>query len=170
MSEKKNSFLIGLFVLGAAALLLTGVVLFSSANFFAEKLKVVSFFNGSVKGLQVGASVTFRGVRIGQVEDVRIQLSSDKTLRIPVIMTIFPEQVSEIGNNNKHIFKSNKLALESMIDRGLTAQLEMESFVTGVLSVNLDFKAKSNKKLIGSFPDYTEIPTCLLYTSPSPRD
>ena len=159
MSEKKNSFLIGLFVLGAAALLLTGVVLFSSANFFAEKLKVVSFFNGSVKGLQVGASVTFRGVRIGQVEDVRIQLSSDKTLRIPVIMTIFPEQVSEIGNNNKHIFKSNKLALESMIDRGLTAQLEMESFVTGVLSVNLDFKAKSNKKLIGSFPDYTEIPT-----------
>ena len=72
MSEKKNSFLIGLFVLGAAALLLTGVVLFSSANFFAEKLKVVSFFNGSVKGLQVGASVTFRGVRIGQVEDLSL--------------------------------------------------------------------------------------------------
>ena len=46
-----------------------------------------------------------------------------------------------------------------MIERGLRAKLDLESLLTGVLSVNLDFQDNSPMHIVGSFPDHTEIPT-----------
>ncbi|HEX9136276.1 MAG TPA: MCE family protein, partial [Nitrospirota bacterium] len=66
MSRQASKSLIGAFVLGAVALLIAGIVIFSSRTMFSKTNKNVLFFEGSVKGLKVGAPVVFRGVQIGQ--------------------------------------------------------------------------------------------------------
>jgi len=62
-----RSTAIGAFVLGALALIVAAILFFGGGAFLATPLPAVSFFHGSVAGLQVGAAVTYRGVEVGQV-------------------------------------------------------------------------------------------------------
>jgi len=164
MSKKANSFVVGLFVLGAATLFVVGLLLFGSSSLFEDTRKVVSFFEGSVKGLRVGAAVNFRGVKIGQVVDVQLHINHDnEKVMIPVIMNIYANKVVEVGKKPEQEGQT----LERMVDRGLRAQLDMESFVTGILAVNLDYHEGSEKRLVGlkagmmpgKMKEYIEIPT-----------
>ena len=66
MSKQANKTLIGVFVVIAAALAVAAVLILGSGTLFEQKHKWVAFFEGSVKGLRVGAPVSFRGVPIGQ--------------------------------------------------------------------------------------------------------
>jgi paraquat-inducible protein B len=66
MSKQASKSLIGAFVIGALALVVAGTVIFGSGKLFRKAFKNVMFFEGSVKGLQIGASVVFRGVQIGK--------------------------------------------------------------------------------------------------------
>ena len=72
MSKQANKTLIGAFVVGATALVIAGILIFGSGDFFAERPKFVMFFEGSVNGLNVGAPVTFKGVKIGTVKEVNL--------------------------------------------------------------------------------------------------
>ena len=67
MSKQPNVTIIGAFVAGAVFLVITGLLVFGSGKFFSQTKKFVLFFEGSVKGLNVGAPVDFRGVRVGSV-------------------------------------------------------------------------------------------------------
>jgi len=69
MAKQANKTMIGLFVLGAIVLLVAGLVTLGSGRYFKETHRYVTFFDGSVKGLAVGAPVMFRGVSIGKVVD-----------------------------------------------------------------------------------------------------
>ena len=70
MSMKPNYFKIGVFVIVAFALVLTAVVVFGSGLFAEEKLYFETYFDGSVSGLNIGAPMELRGVRMGQVEKI----------------------------------------------------------------------------------------------------
>ena len=70
MSAKTHPRLVGAFVLGAIALVLVAIVFLSSGGWFQDRNRFVVFFPGSVKGLQRGSEVTFRGVRVGEVIEV----------------------------------------------------------------------------------------------------
>ena len=59
---------VGGFVLGALALVVVAILLFGGSHLFAPRFRAVAFFHGSVAGLEIGAPVTFRGVRIGSVQ------------------------------------------------------------------------------------------------------
>jgi paraquat-inducible protein B len=74
MGKKANPAVIGGFVVGAVALLVVGVLVFGSGKFWTTTVSWVSYFPGSVKGLQIGAPVTFRGVKIGQVTNIKATL------------------------------------------------------------------------------------------------
>ncbi len=98
MSKKVSKSLIGAFVLGAIALAVAGVVIFGSGKFFKKTYKFVMFFEGSVKGLNVGAPVIFRGVKIGQVTDIRLRFDlKDLTVMIPVYIEIDPLKSVVVG-------------------------------------------------------------------------
>jgi len=71
MSKKTNKTLIGGFVVGALALAVVAVLIFGGGKFFSEKVKYVLYFESSVKGLNVGAPVIFKGIRIGSVTEIR---------------------------------------------------------------------------------------------------
>lgn len=154
MGKKASKTLIGAFILGAAFLIIAGVVIFGSGILFAKTQKYVMFFEGSVHGLQVGAPVMFRGAKIGQVTDIQIKLYEKEVVAlIPVFIEINMKAITFEQRYPKHE------DIKVLIEKGLRAQLKMQSFVTGQLFVDLDFYPDKPAKLVGTEPGYDEIPT-----------
>ncbi|MGO9373820.1 MAG: MlaD family protein [Syntrophobacteraceae bacterium] len=167
MSKQANTKLIGGFVIGAVVLLIAGILLFGSGKLFSHQKKFVLFFEDSVKGLNIGSPVDFRGVNIGTVTDIKIVLNKkDLSLLIPVFIEIEPKRITFDGTESeltKLVERTGKEKIEMftqlLIDRGLKAQLSMQSLVTGQLGIHLDFYPDKDTKLVGAEPSYTEIPT-----------
>jgi paraquat-inducible protein B len=154
MSKKASKTLIGGFVLGAVALMLAGVFVFGSGKFFRNTFKYVMFFQGSIKGLNIGAPVMFQGVKIGSVTEISLVYNSgDDSIYIPVIIDTAPEKISGITANR------HPGDIENAVDRGLKAQLQIQSIVTGQLLVALDFFPDKPVRRIGLVKEYPEIPT-----------
>jgi paraquat-inducible protein B len=155
MSKPISKALIGGFVVGAVGLLLVAVSIFGSGRFFAKRPVVVMYFEGSVKGLSVGAPVIFRGVPIGNVTDIRLIANvKDRTVLIPVYADFDPMRFQQKGG---HI--SPLANLKEQIAAGLRAQLELQSFVTGQLMINVDYFPNTPVVLVGAEPGVPEIPT-----------
>ena len=74
MSKKISPALIGAFVLGALVLLIVAVIAFGSGQLFRKTQEFVLYFDGSVNGLHVGAPVKFKGVEVGSVKDIRLEM------------------------------------------------------------------------------------------------
>jgi len=152
MSKRANPTVIGVFVLVAVALVVTGIVMLGGLRLFSEEMRAVAFFDGDVGGLAVGSPVLFRGAQMGQV--TRIEISLDPHNRIAVYMKLEPKRQPE---GARHIRTQEEL--QPLIDRGLRAQLRIVSLVTGQLSVSLDFLPNTPIALTGLEPRLPELPT-----------
>lgn len=157
--RRASPFVIGAFVVGAVALLVIALIALPGQHWFKQPERVVMFFSGSVFGLQKGAPVVFRGVRIGDVTDITVHYDSKSdSFAIPVIANLDEDAVrgldGRMGNDDiGH-------ALPTLIKRGLTAQLGTQSLLTGQLYIDLDFRTKPPGRLHGGYKgDATEIPT-----------
>ena len=164
MSKQANTKIIGGFVIGAVVLAILGTLLFGSFKFFRQPRKFVLFFEDDVKGLNIGAPVDFKGVKVGTVTGVKIVLNKkDLSLNIPVYIEIDPDQItfdtrmSELGKLVEK--RGTRTFIQLLIDQGLRAQLEMQSLVTGQLGVHLDFYPDAPLRLVGGEPGMAEIPT-----------
>jgi paraquat-inducible protein B len=149
-------------VVVALVLVVGAVLILGSGKFFKNYPKFVMYFQGSVKGLAVGAPVNFRGVKIGTVTDIKMLLNpKDLSMIIPVYIELFPDaiQTAEGGPSLKALTKAKGMLMPDMIKSGLRAQLEMQSIVTGLLSVSLDFYPDKPAVLVGADKETTEIPT-----------
>jgi len=136
MSKQANKTVIGIFVVGAIALVVIAIVVLGSGKFFKKTLRAVCYFDASVGGLNIGAPVVFRGVKIGSVTDVVLSLETKKLIfSIPVYIEIEPDKFSVMGARPQELGQN----LKTFIDRGLRASLEMQSIVTGQMQVGLDF-------------------------------
>jgi len=154
MSSKSNPKLIGAFVLGAIVLAIGAALAFGGTQLFSEKRQYVLFFEGSVGGLNVGAPVNFRGVQLGNVTGIIIRYrDSDKSLIIPVHIEI---DVGRLQIEGKFIKGTIGTAL---VERGLRAQLAMQSLVTGQASVEFDFYPGTEARLTHLEADVPELPT-----------
>lgn len=139
MSAQPRYTLIGGFVVGACAILVITLLFFGSGKLFRQSITFVSYFSGSVKGLSVGAPVSFRGAKIGTVTDINlVYKETGDLLLIPVEYEIEPDVISGLVVNNSHELEDAPL-IRRLIEKGLRAQLAMESLVTGQLYVQLDF-------------------------------
>ena len=148
MAKQANKTVIGLFVVGAIVLLVVALVVLGSGRFFKETDRFVAFFDGSVKGLTVGAPVMFRGVRIGKVEDFAVYYKrAEKEFKIPVLLTLYPEKVIGIGIELTEL--QEKKQFQELLEEGLRAELQMQSLVTGQLGVQLDFHPGAPLKFHG---------------------
>lgn len=153
MIRKANRTMIGAFVVGAVALLLVAVVVFGSGALFSQSDKYVLFFNGSVKGLSVGAPVIFRGVKIGNVVSINLVYDEQsQQVLIPVIVDIELSRVMGIPE------KPGYPDYEMMVKHGLRAKLEVKNFITGQLMIALDFYPDKPEKLYGIIRGYPELP------------
>ena len=145
--------IVGGFVLGALALAATAVILFGGSRLFATTSLAVIFFEGSVAGLDVGAPVTFRGVRLGAVTRIALNFDPEtRTAHIPVVIEVDPDRVTWQGSRPVGGDYSRLVAA------GLRAQLALQSFVTGQFRVDLDFRPDTPIRIVGGETDLPEIP------------
>ena len=149
-------------------LVIIGVVVFGSGKFFKDKLIYILYFDDNLKGLSVGAPVTFRGTRVGTVSDIRVVIDAQgESIRVPVTIELEEGSV-EVINTTPDTIQSGVIDemkdrefIQKLIDhRGFRAQLQMQSLVTGKLIVQLDFFPDSPIKLHTGLEDqYPEFPT-----------
>jgi paraquat-inducible protein B len=155
MAAKTNPKVIGGFVLGAVALLVAGVIAFGGARYFTPKGKAVLYFQAaSMSGLDIGSPVTFRGVKIGSVTDVVIHYDIDaQRLLIPVYVEIELDRIQIVRG------KQDSKNIHELIERGLRAQLVVQSLVTGQASIDLSFHPDQPAVLVGEDKRFVELPT-----------
>jgi paraquat-inducible protein B len=147
MSKPANKTMVGAFVLGAVALTVAAIVLFGSGRFFKDVDGWVAFFPGSVRGLNVGSPVVFRGVQVGQVTDIIVNFDpSELSVNIPVIFETASDKFRSIGPG---VITDERELHEALVAQGLRAQLQLTSLVTGQLAINMDFFPNSPAKLFG---------------------
>ncbi|HCR2982368.1 TPA: intermembrane transport protein PqiB [Serratia marcescens] len=101
------------------------------------------FFSDSVRGLQPGAPVEFRGIRLGTVaevpffkEGIEHRLKND--YRIPVLIHIEPERLKKLGKD----FDFDR-SLKDAESRGIRASLKSANLLTGSLYIDLDFNQQA---------------------------
>ena len=162
VSTKVNKTAIGAFVLGAIALLVAGVLVLGAGKFFTTEFTYITYFDGSVRGLNVGSPVMFRGVKVGTVTDISITVDqAARQLKIPVIFTLEPGKFK----GTKAEFQRDPKAIEkAVVEYGMRTQLQSLSFVTGQLMVTLDFFPDKPARFVGlnkEFPEVPSIPTPL---------
>jgi paraquat-inducible protein B len=160
MKRKASALLIGSFVVGGLALLAVTLMVLAGDKLFTRKERAVMHFSGSLYGLQVGAPVVFRGVRVGSVVSIGVfyERASD-TFTIPVLAELDGDAVS--GLDGRPATEDVSLALPALVERGLSAQLSMQSLLTGLLYVDLDLRPRRVSTLRGTYrdPSVVEIPT-----------
>ena len=155
---KVNSTAIGAFVIGAIALILGAVMLFGTGQFFNARIVVLTVFEGSVTGLQVGSPVEFRGVPVGTVKNIKALYDPKKTsFVIPVYMSLDEDSVTNIQEDGAE--SPPKQEIEKMIAHGLRAQLDIRSLVTGQKFVALEFHPETPATTVGIDSNFPEIPS-----------
>lgn len=159
MSKRANPVFVGAFVSVAIALGVIALIIFGSGNIFRPAERFVVYFDDSVNGLEVGAAVKFKGVRIGQVKEIFIRFNqAEDSAHVPVIIEIDTHRLQ------RHLGVEVDLAdpevLATVTRDGLRAKLQLQSFVTGVLFIELDYFPDAGPPLfVQKEFIYPEIPT-----------
>src|SRR5881397_873447 len=159
MSTKANPTSLGLFLILGLALGIAGMLLFTSRSVFHPRQKEILYFDASLKGLNPGAPVKFRGVTIGSVVEVLIrhnQASNDFSM--PVVITIDKKVAQAKSDDLLQI--GSQTHLDQFIEQGFRGRLDAESLVTGVLYVGLEIVPNAPPPVFHQLKaEYPEIPT-----------
>lgn len=158
MSKQPNPTLIGAFVFGALLIGITVTFLLAGRSWFQERLQYVVYFEEAGQGLQVGAPVVFLGVKVGMVKNIQLGLD-EESLRFMVPVTIELESSMVRTLDGENINLRDRFTIKQLVDRGLRAQLKMQSLLTGQLYVNLDFYPEKPAHFLSDKPKPSEIPT-----------
>jgi len=159
MARRANPALIGAFVVGALTLAVSGLVVFGGGRVFRSTKPLVAYFEESVKGVSIGAPVTFQGVKVGSVTDVRVVVEPQKlTISTPVFFEIDAARLTDVSGKTLAL-RAGPSGVNELIKRGLRAELEMQSFVTGQVGIALAFHPDTPARLTGLTEDHLEMPT-----------
>lgn len=143
MDQKAHFFKIGLFIVCAIGLAVAGIVVLGAGKLFEKKILIETYFTESVQGLEVGAPVRVRGVRVGRVESIRLSreeygmdYSKDDPFpfrgTVLVRMSIRPEATGQFLDDDMESM------MKKVSDAGLRVRLASQG-ITGVLYIESDF-------------------------------
>jgi paraquat-inducible protein B len=158
VNKRVSPTLIGAFVIGALALVAGAIVLLGSMSVFSTVYKFALYFEDSVDGLVIGAPVKFKGVQIGNVEQILLAPTGvPYQPRIAVIIGLDETRIKSLGGHSAG-FTAEEVS--SAIDRGLRATLASQSLLTGLLYVSLNYDASAPPpQIVDDKSGYLQIPT-----------
>ncbi|QHI97762.1 MCE family protein [Xylophilus rhododendri] len=122
---------------------------------------VLLYFNQSLRGLQPGASVDFRGVEIGEVKSIGVEFDrKTREFRMPVLVQIYPDRLRRKGDDAAPESKyTQDQQVRYLVSKGMRAQLRSGNLLTGQLYVAVDFFPKAPPAQIDTDKDPIELPT-----------
>ncbi|MCP4000067.1 MAG: MCE family protein [Gammaproteobacteria bacterium] len=124
---------------------------------YRERKRYVLYFDNPVRGLLEGAPVELRGYKIGEVVDISFEFDTDSDeFRIPVLIEIEPERIKVVGSEPLIEGISNT---ETLVSKGLRAQLKIGNLVLGRLIVAFDFYPDAPAAKLDYSGGYLELPT-----------
>ena len=144
MSQQAHYFKIGLFVVAATTLLVIGIIVLGAGKWFQKSTMVETYFFESVQGLEIGAPVRLRGVRVGRVESIRLAkeeygtIFDPKTESFPyrglvvVRMSVRPSVAVHLNDEDEDIL------MKKAVDAGFRFRLASQG-ITGVLYIESEF-------------------------------
>ena len=113
-------------------------------------------FKGSVRGLSVGAPVELKGIKFGEVTDIKAQFDPESLN--PIILVYIatdPEAFTTVGPATL----SPTGSVDALVAKGLRAQLQTGNLLTGQLFVDIDFHPDAPPAIVKYEREYPEIPT-----------
>ncbi|OQX32294.1 MAG: hypothetical protein B0D96_10120 [Candidatus Sedimenticola endophacoides] len=120
------------------------------------------YFDDTVRGLSVNAPVEFRGIRVGTVQDIRLEKDADRgDVRIPVLLGMEPERLIIDGMQNGAEESPEKVheLVKKLVSKGLRARLQTGNLLTGQLFVELDFHTELPPGQLSESKGYPVLPT-----------
>lgn len=136
-------------------------------NPYQHALYYLMLYPGTVRGLQVGAPVDFRGTRVGNVEKVSFGLLSEAQLGsvtdiafpVPILIRIEPARL--VGLDTKEQLELSRTGMEDAVARGLRATVRQGNFITGDYYVSLEPLAEAGEDEIHALGNYTVMPSAI---------
>lgn len=129
---------------------------------FTRRVPFLVHFDGSVRGLHPGSAVEFRGIRIGEVTDIRLDVDPvTGAARIPVTLDLEPERFDAPGDGSA---EAAYVGMKTLVDKGLRAQLRTGNLLTGELIVALDYfpdAPQATLQMGGAYPELPSRPNVL---------
>jgi len=123
---------------------------------YVRKTRWLLNFDGSVRGLSIGAPVEFKGIEVGKVIDIKLEFDYDKlAFQIPVVIELEPGRLKTIGT----LAVDRRRANEILVEKGLRAQLKQGNLLTGQLYIDIDIHPDEPPQTVKYDGEYPEIPT-----------
>ncbi len=138
MKTKVSPAVVGAFVLGAFVIGIITLLALGSLSIFTKPERFMVYFDESISGLDQGSPLKLRGVRVGHVvaTSIRYERSTGKS-RAAVLCELNRGAITDEHGAGFDV--SSRAALQTLVDRGLRAQLEISGLATGLLYVELEF-------------------------------
>jgi len=155
VSRNANPVVVGGFVLGTLAVTVMLVIFFNQGSWWNRQQHYTLIYDRSIKGLSIGAPVTIKGVKIGEVTDITARMTKDTSIFNSVVIAINPESLEREGEGKV----DNKEMMEDLVDRGLRAQLRLQSLLTAMLYVDIDFHPDKPANIVDIKTRYKQLPT-----------
>jgi phospholipid/cholesterol/gamma-HCH transport system substrate-binding protein len=161
-NSNPNYFRLGIFVLAAIGALLTIILIFGSGQLFKKSFTIETYIKQSVTGLDAGAAVRFRGVKIGQVTS--INLSGDVYEReipmperreyVVVRMQIFGDKV-QLTNLQTYLKDNLRARIKSMGITGVN-YVELDFYPSAVQYSPLPYTWEAEYPVVPSMPNQAD--------------
>ena len=138
MSRKTNPFRLGLFIIIGMILFVISLAILGAGKIFENSIKMETYLNESINGLEVGSPIKFRGVKIGSVSKIGFVTDEYVTMEESALRYVYV-----LGDLNHDMFKTKEVKdvmryLNKEVERGLRART-VSLGLTGQLFLEIDY-------------------------------
>ena len=134
----------------------------SNERMYTHSLSYIIMANKSVRGLQPGAPVEYRGVKIGEVLRTDIDYNTEVVhllepgSRTPILIKVEPARLGYADTADDALLASERL--DDLINQGLHGEIKTTNFLTGAQLIDLHYiDNKGDAREL--FAGFTVIPT-----------
>lgn len=162
MKKEPNKKKIATFIIIGFLVIFVMIVKSISDKIIIEKTNLaVMYFNESIKGLNVGSPVVFKGVQIGKVVDIKI-ITNLQNLEFDIPVYVRFAKDGDVSSMSFYEEVNRKDIMNELIKKGLRAKLVSQNFLTGQLMIELQMLPGTPIELKQPIDNNTlEIPTIL---------
>ncbi|AMO55756.1 hypothetical protein GZ77_08475 [Endozoicomonas montiporae] len=154
-NKLSRPIMVGVFMLAMVALVTALTVFVGQGKLSGRnKERLVAIYDTSIMGLNIGAPVTLRGVKIGEVADIKAKLYDDPYRVLnTVFVDIYPDTIMSSDDSKP------ELNLDDLYRRGLGVKLKAQSLLTGLLYMEVDFYHDARPRMMDVKTQYPQLPT-----------